>query len=66
MLGLPGTGEIGIYEHESEACDAAFYKAWRDVPDEAMTRKEHEKWLKEQEEMRQPVNRWNRGGKRQD
>lgn len=65
-IGIPGSGNLGIWDHESEAADIAFYKAWKDVPDEAMTRKEHAEWLEEQKKMRQPVNRWNRGGKSHD
>ncbi len=56
--GLVGTGDPK-FVHEGMD-ENAYYKAYKEMPDEAMTRKEHEAWLEEQKRMRQPVNRWNR------
>ncbi len=62
-VGLVGGGDIKE-RHESELSEKVYYSAWRDVPDTAMTRKEHEEWVEECKRMRQPVNRWNRGDRK--
>jgi hypothetical protein len=61
-VGLVGTGDIKE-RHESGECETTYYRAWKDYPDQAMTRGEHAAFLEEQKRMRMPVNRWNRGGK---